>query len=141
MLDYWISRGAISPTQTYRAQGGRRDLFLFTFEDLVRIKIVRSLRESGVSLARIVGAIRQLQNLSGPDWQREWIVSDGRRVYRQTGDDRLESLSGRDQGQLAFALVALGPARTLLSKKIEKHKPFNRVGLRGEVRRYRRLAG
>lgn len=138
MLDYWITRGAIAPTKAYRARNGTRDLFLFSFEDLIRVRIVRSLRESGVSLARIISAIQQLRRVSGPDWHREWLVSDGRGIYRRTGNDALESLSGKDQGQLAFAVVAVGSARALLSTTIKKHKPFNSSNLNGDVRRYRR---
>jgi DNA-binding transcriptional MerR regulator len=138
MLDYWINKDVISPTRTYRAKGGRRDLFLFGFDDLVRIRIVRSLRDSGVSLERIRVAISQLRRRTGPEWQREWIVSDGKNVYLRTSGDTLESLSGRAQGQLAFAVVALGPARRQLSKKLEEHAPFDRTKLRGDVRRYER---
>src|SRR5262245_57249145 len=93
-LDYWISSKLAAPTKTYRAQNPKRDFFLFGFDAVLRIRIIKSLRDAGVSLQRIREAITRI----GKDgWQAHWLVSDGRDVYRIMENNLIEYLSGRHQ--------------------------------------------
>jgi len=133
MLDHWIRSEVIRPTKTYRATPGGRDLFLFSFDDLLRIRVVRALREAGLSLQQIRKAIRRLRSLSGREWSSKWLVSVGDRLYGVATPNALETLSGRTPGQLAFAVIALGPTRETLVKDLERQRPVETARLRGTL--------
>jgi DNA-binding transcriptional MerR regulator len=107
-LDYWVQRGVIDPAGTITTSKRRRTFHLFDFQDIVRAKVVKSLRDSGVSLARIMVAVEALKGRRGKSWQSAWLVTDGRGIYEVTDDPRIvESLTKGEVGQLAFSMVAI----------------------------------
>jgi DNA-binding transcriptional MerR regulator len=136
MLDHWIRSGVIRPSKTYKATPTGRDLFLFSFEDLLRIRVVRSLRDAGLPLQRIRKAIAALRHASDAEWRSDWLVSDGDRIYRITTPNVLETLSGRTPGQLAFAVVALGPTREALVHEIKGERTVDTSRFRGDLYRF-----
>ncbi len=108
-LDYWVETGVIQPSRVLETNRRRRKYFLFSFDDLVRIRIVDGLRRSGVSLESIRRVVARLTRLKGKRWQRAWLVTDGRNLYQVTNDPSvLESLSRKENGQMLFAIVAVG---------------------------------
>jgi len=108
-LDYWVETGVIQPSRVLETNRRHRKYFLFSFDDLVRIRIVDGLRRSGVSLEAIREVVARLTRLEGKRWQRAWLVTDGRNLYRVTNDPTiLKSLSRKEDGQLVFAMVAVG---------------------------------
>lgn len=140
MIDYWVTTGVIAPSRSYRAPAERRDFFLFSFEDLIRIRIVRSLRQAGVSLQRVRVALESLKRRTGPAWQAEWLVTDGRDVYVMPREGALEALTRKNSGQLAFAVIAMGQTRRSVTEKLETiaATPFDERRLKGRIHR---LAG
>ncbi len=140
-LDYWITTEVIRPSHFYEPKDARRILFLFTFDDLVRIRIVKSLRDAGVSLQQVRHAISHLRQKHGRMWQAEWIVTDGKHVFRATPQDQVfESLSKRETGQLVFSVIALNQAKKRVAKTLtrKRFQPFDEARYDGKVRTFRR---
>lgn len=107
-LDYWVERGYVHPTKISMTE---RRIFFFSFEEVVRIRLMKSLRDAGVSLQRIRTAISELRKRKGNDWQSAWVVTDGRKLFEVSEDgSSLRSLSKGERGQFAFSLIAIGSA-------------------------------
>jgi DNA-binding transcriptional MerR regulator len=136
MLDHWIRSAVIRPSRSYKATPTGRDLFLFSFEDLLRIRVVKALRDAGLPLQRIRKAIALLRRDSDAEWRSDWLVSDGDRIYRVATSNVLETLSGRTPGQLAFSLVALGPTRDALAREIKGERVVDTSRFRGDLYRF-----
>ena len=103
----------------------RRAYHLFDLQTLVQIRIVKELRDAGVSLQRIRYAIGQLRSRHGQSWQQAWIVTDGIQIYEQTDDPSVvESLARSERGQLAFSVIALGATVRSTQARLEKCRPF-----------------
>lgn len=119
-LDYWVETGVIQPSRVLETNRRGRKYFLFSFDDLVRIRIVDGLRKSGVSLEAIREVVTRLTRLEGKRWQRAWLVTDGRSLYRVTKDPAvLQSLSRQENGQLVFAMVAVGDTIQTTNARLE----------------------
>lgn len=116
-LDYWDERGLVRATEK-SGQGkgvGRR----YTYDDLIKLRVVKQLRDSGLSLQKIQKAVKKLKKRT-PDsdpLKEEYLITDGNRVHRLTDDPAVleEVLSS---GQLAFSVVLLGKLETGIRKKI-----------------------
>lgn len=131
MLDYWVSTGVIEPTKVFeskykdRGDKKRRAYHLFDFTAIVQIKIVKDLRDGGVSLQQIRFAIGCLREERGEAWQRAWVVTDGSRLYEKTENpEKIVSLMKREKGQLVFSIIAVPTACDHVSRFLERWLPF-----------------
>ena len=107
-LDYWDLSGFLHPSIQHAT--GKGSLRLWSFEDLVALKVAGQLRQAGISLQALRQVITHLrargadQPLAGP-----YLVSDGKAVYEVHGDAAVATL--RQPGQSGFLwLVDLGSA-------------------------------
>lgn len=112
-LDYWIDTDILRPEKVVERQredgSVGRKTYLFTFANLVQARTVKALRSSGVSLQEIRKVVAHLRKSKGGDWQDQWLVTDGNRVYVRDSTDEfgvLEHLGSGDR-QLVFAVVAM----------------------------------
>lgn len=119
-LDYWVTTALITPHSVYRGPGQLRDFFLFSFRELVQIRVVSALREAGLSLRRIRSALEALEARSGSDWQRAWLVTDAKRAYLVLDPATLETVGGDTSGQLAFAAVAMSKTHDEVSARLSR---------------------
>lgn len=128
----------MSPHSVYRGPKQRRDFFLFAFEQLVELRIISALRQTGVSLQRIREALTALKRDAGSDWQALWLISDGTNVLVVRQPDVVETLTGPRKGQLAFALVALGSASNEVRGSLLKLQSakFDEARYQGKLTRY-----
>jgi DNA-binding transcriptional MerR regulator len=137
-LDHWVTMGLVTPHSVYQGPNGRRDFFLFAFEQLVQLRIVSALRQTGVSLQRIRLALEALVREVGSEWHALWLFSDGVDVHVLRHSEAIEALTGPRRGQLAFSLVALGAAsnevRGVLLKMADSTFDLSRY--RGTLSRY-----
>lgn len=135
MLDYWITTDVIQPSAVFECdprdeRTTRRKAFhLFDFDALVHIKIIKDLRDIGLSLQRIRYAIKALRNKHGNAWQSAWIVTDGKTILkRMSSPQGLESLTRGEKGQLVFSVIALGETKKRIEKALkkgaERYTPF-----------------
>lgn len=138
-----MTTGLIRPHSVYQGPQRRRDFFLFTFQQLVQLRIVAALRRTGVALQRIRAALDMIRGDEGQaEWHSLWLVSDGADVFVVREAHVLETLTGGSKGQLAFAVVAMGAASIEVQGTLARGaiKPFEAARYRGRVDRYRRVA-
>ena len=100
-LDYWARTGLVEPSM--RKAGGSGTQRLYSFDDVVRIRLVKRLLDTGVSLQKVRLAIEELQ-ARGQTLADSTLVSDGITVYAIDDDRQLLDLLKRGQGVFAIAL-------------------------------------
>ena len=113
-LDYWIDTGVLYPVKVSRPrkEEGKlgRKTFLFSFENLVQVRTIFTLRNSGVSLQEIRLVVAHLRKKVGDDWQGQWLLTNGNKVFSrddaETFGGTVEEL-GSGNHQLAFTAVAM----------------------------------
>jgi len=100
-LDYWARTGLASPSiSKAKGSGSQR---LYSFEDIVRLRVVKRLLDTGVTLERIRTALEELSR-QGRALSDVTLASDGRTVYAIDDDRQLLDLLQRGQGVFAIAL-------------------------------------
>lgn len=95
-LTYWNQSLLIKPHG--RAAAGRGSRRLYTTLDVVQLKLIRRLRDVGVSLQKTRGALAFLANMSdepAPLAELE-VLTDGRRILvRRSNDSLVDPLTGQ----------------------------------------------
>jgi len=114
-LRYWDRVGLVSPSlqRTGGRPGVRR---LYSFRDLVALRVVRSLLDNGMSLQRVRRAWDYLRRNAELDEHLAGVklVTDGQSIFR-VSDDESELLDALREGQLAF-FVAIDE----ITRKVEE---------------------
>lgn len=125
-LDYWIVREVVKPSCCYRLKKDpRRVTYLFTFRDIVQIRIVKSLRDQGISLQEIRKALDNLREKYGDTWQKAWLAVFDKQVFFVDSNKQLESLSKKDRGQLVFSVIAMGQAQREVATLLAETPAFD----------------
>ncbi|MGI8521440.1 MAG: MerR family transcriptional regulator [Actinomycetota bacterium] len=116
-LDYWTRTELITPS--LRAAQGSGTQRLYSFNDLLQLKVIKSLTDAGASLQKVRQAIEYVrENLSG-DPSAVTIVADGAGVYACTTDSEIIDLLRSGQGVLG-AVVAVGQVRDELNGDLKR---------------------
>jgi DNA-binding transcriptional MerR regulator len=101
-LDYWDRTALVQPSvRTAHGSGSQR---LYAFRDILVLKLVKRLLDTGVSLQQIRIAINQLRDSGINDLARTTLMSDGSKVYLCNSDDEVIDLLGRGQGVFGIAV-------------------------------------
>ncbi len=104
-LDYWARQDLVRPSLAdAHGSGTQRS---YSFRDLVRLKVIKSLLDAGVKLQTARKAIEYLREDLGDDWVTASLVLDGAGSVLVRTDDALIDLVRRGQGVLN--IVPLGP--------------------------------
>ena len=79
---------------------------LYSFRDLVALKVVRALLDGGMSLQRVRRAYKYLREKAGLEEHLASVklITDGKSIFRVATDDG-EILDALRQGQMAFFLA------------------------------------
>lgn len=102
-LDYWARTGLLHPSITEARGSGSQRVYAYT--DLVQLKVIKRLLDSGVSLQAARKAIECLRS-TGEDLATANLVIDGRRsVLAHSGEEIIDLLKG---GQTVLNIVPLG---------------------------------
>ena len=103
-LDYWSRTGLITPSiQAARGSGTKRS---YSYEDVLEVKVIKSLLDAGVSLTRARQAVSCLRDALGTDLKSASLVlSELGSVLARTDGDLVDLLRG---GQGVFNIVPLG---------------------------------
>ena len=101
-LDYWDRTGLVQPS--VRPAGGSGSQRLYAFRDILVLKLVKRLLDTGVSLQQIRIAVDQLHAAGISDLGRITLMCDGARVYLCTTEDEVIDLLGRGQGVFGIAV-------------------------------------
>ncbi len=101
-LDYWARTGLVVPE--VRPAGGSGTQRLYSFRDILILKVIKRLLDAGVSLPQIRTAIDHLRARGVEDLTEVTLMSDGISVYECTSDDEVIDLLRGGQGMFGIAL-------------------------------------
>jgi DNA-binding transcriptional MerR regulator len=119
-LDYWTRTGLIQPSiQAATGSGSQR---LYSFNDLLQLKVVKSLTDAGASLQKVRQAIDYVRKNLADDWAKVTIVADGGGVYACTSDAEVVDLLRSGQGVLG-AVVAVDLVSDQLRGTLRELRP------------------
>ncbi|MFB9312185.1 MerR family transcriptional regulator [Nocardioides plantarum] len=101
-LDYWARTGLIEPT--VRGAKGSGSQRLYSFRDILILKIIKRLLDAGISLQQIRTAVGHLRERGTDDLTHVTLMSDGASVYECTSNDEVIDLLQGGQGVFGIAI-------------------------------------
>ena len=101
-LDYWARTGLVQPS--VRGASGSGSQRLYSFRDILVLKIVKRLLDAGVSLQQIRTAVEHLHERGVDDLAQITLMSDGASVYECTSADEVIDLVQGGQGVFGIAV-------------------------------------
>ena len=101
-LDYWARTGLVEPT--VRGATGSGTQRLYSFRDILLLKVIKRLLDAGISLQQIRTAVQHLRKRGTDDLTRVTLMSDGATVYECTSDDQVIDLLQGGQGVFGIAI-------------------------------------
>lgn len=101
-LDYWARTGLVVPT--VRGASGSGTQRLYSFRDILVLKVVKRLLDTGVSLQQIRSAVEHLRDRGVDDLAQITLMSDGASVYECTSADEVIDLVQGGQGVFGIAV-------------------------------------
>jgi DNA-binding transcriptional MerR regulator len=101
-LDYWARTGLVEPT--VRSATGSGSQRLYSFRDILILKIIKRLLDAGISLQQIRSAVQHLRERGTDDLTRVTLMSDGATVYECTSNDEVIDLLQGGQGVFGIAI-------------------------------------
>ena len=101
-LDYWARTGLVEPS--IRPAHGSGSQRLYSFRDILVLKLVKRLLDTGISLQQIRVAMQQLHDAGVRDLTQTTLISDGASVYLCTSNDEVIDLLSNGQGVFGIAV-------------------------------------
>ena len=101
-LDYWARTTLVVPS--IRDASGSGTQRLYSFRDLVVLKVVKRLLDAGVSLQNIRKAIETLRSRGVDDLAGITLISDGTTVYECRSPEEVVDLLQGGQGVFGIAI-------------------------------------
>jgi DNA-binding transcriptional MerR regulator len=108
-LDYWARTELVVPS--VRSAAGSGSQRLYSFKDILVLKVVKRLLDTGVSLQNIRLAVDTLRERGVDDLARITLLSDGTTVYECTSSEEVVDLLRGGQG--VFGIAVSGALREL----------------------------
>ena len=130
-LDYWARTDLIRPSvQPAQGSGSQR---LYSFTDIVQLKVVKRLLDAGMSLKRIRTAIGILREQLSSDTPLAdvTLLSDGTTIYAAHSADEVVDVFRRGQGVFG---IAVGPVQEELEGELHRLFPTPDVAASQEAR-------
>ena len=103
-LDYWARTHLVRPSLHDAAGSGTQRLY--SYRDLVELKVVKSLLDAGVSLQTARKAIDYLRSHLGEDLASASLVLDGSKSVLAISDSQIVDLVRQGQGVLNIVPLA-----------------------------------
>ena len=101
-LDYWARTGLVTPSVKDASGSGSQRLYSFT--DVVHLKIIKRLLDAGVSLQQTRKAIDYLSETEQQPLHEATLLSDGNTIYLCKSQDEVIDLLSRGQGVFGIAV-------------------------------------
>ncbi len=101
-LDYWARTGLVEPT--VRGATGSGTQRLYSFRDILVLKVIKRLLDAGISLQQIRTAVQHLRERGTDDLTQVTLMSDGASVYYCTSNDEVIDLLQGGQGVFGIAI-------------------------------------
>ncbi len=100
-LDYWARTDLIQPAVVAAGSGSRRQ---YSYEDLLRLKVVKVLLDSGISLEKVRKVFENVQGF-GADVKDANLILDGEEVFFSDRDNLVSLIHDGQIGM--FTLVSV----------------------------------
>ena len=127
-LDYWARTDLVRPSVCDANGSGTQRLY--SYRDLVELKVIKRLLDADISLQAARKAIEYLREQLGADLASAHLVLDGSQtVLVQTGDQIVDLLRN---GQGVLNIGSWGPVVTDLASELSNVDPGERVTI-GDV--------
>ncbi len=108
-LDYWARTKLVGPS--IRSAAGSGSQRLYSFKDILVLKVVKRLLDTGVSLHNIRLAVEHLRHRGVRDLAKITLFSDGTTVYECTSAEEVVDLLQGGQG--VFGIAVSGAMREI----------------------------
>ena len=118
-LDYWARTDLVRPSICDANGSGTQRLY--SYRDLVELKVVKRLLDGGIALQAARKAIEYLRTQLGADLASAHLVIDGSRTVLAQTDNQIVDLLRNGQGVLN--VVALGPVVDDLADQLHRLAP------------------
>lgn len=117
-LDHWTSTGLVTPSvRDAEGSGSQR---LYGFDDIVQLKVIKRLRDAGVSLQRIRRAVEEVRD-RGLSLRDLMLASDsGGNVFAV--DDQQQAMDLLMSGQGVF-FIAIDPVAQEVLREVAELEP------------------
>jgi DNA-binding transcriptional MerR regulator len=109
-LDHWARTGLVR--SSVRQASGRGSRRVYSFQDLVALRVVGQLREAGVSIQTIRKAVAYLKRRAEQPLSTLSLVGHGKQVFSLT-DDPSKLVEASDNGQVVLSISVASLARHL----------------------------
>jgi DNA-binding transcriptional MerR regulator len=101
-LDYWARTGLVVPS--VRSATGSGSARLYSFRDVLVLKVIKRFLSAGVSLQNIRSAVDHLKLRGSDDLTSVTLMSDGASIYECTNSDEVYDLLQGGQGVFGIAI-------------------------------------
>lgn len=101
-LDYWARTELVVPS--IKSASGSGSQRLYGFGDILVLKIVKRLLDTGVSLQNIRTAVEHLRSRGVSDLESMTLMSDGVSIYECSSADQIVDLLQGGQGVFGIAI-------------------------------------
>lgn len=111
-LDYWARTDLLRPSAKEASGSGSQRLYSFT--DLIQLKVIKRLLDAGMSLKRIRSAVEILRDQLESDMPLAdvTLLSDGTTIFAAHSPDEVVDVFRRGQGVFG---IAVGPVQDELA--------------------------
>jgi len=125
-LDYWDRSGLLGPSMQVASGSGTQRLY--TFQDIVTLRVIKRLKDAGTSLHKIRLAFEQLEEQVGENWREQDItlLSDGTSIYAAKSPEEVIDLLQRGQGVFG---IAVRPVHDEVRGELHKLFPDRVIGV------------
>ena len=118
-LDYWTRTKLIKASVADAAGSGTQRLY--SYADLLQIKVIKSLLDSGFDLKKVRKVIETLSDRLGEDVaSANLVISDGQIMLAQSDSELVDLLR---QGQGVLNILPIGGLQTELQSQITELHP------------------
>ena len=136
-LDYWARTGLVEPT--VRGATGSGTQRLYSFRDILLLKVIKRLLDAGISLQQIRTAVQHLRERGTDDLTQVTLMSDGASVYECTSNDEVIDLLRGGQGVFGIAIGGVwreieGSLAELPSEKATREETTDELAARRRAR-------
>jgi DNA-binding transcriptional MerR regulator len=139
-LDYWARTGLVEPT--VRMAGGSGTQRLYSFRDVLLLKVIKRLLDAGVSLQQIRTAVHHLRERGTDDLTGVTLMSDGASVYECRSPDEVIDLLQGGQGVFGIAIGgvwreiegSLAQLPSERAERVDERHPGDELAVRRQAR-------
>ena len=101
-MDYWARTGLLVPSiRSAKGSGSQR---LYSFRDILVLRIIKRLLDTGVSLQNVRKAVDHLRERGVEDLSEITLMSDGASIFECTTEDEVIDIMRGGQGVFGIAI-------------------------------------